>query len=423
MKILIRGWTSIPHSYSIVNCFHLVHLIKNFSDVLTIYIQEMPYFKKEWKTKKIDIFNKEYKDILNSIKTWKGENVDIIYTITYPYILTFDERIKNIPHCVFYTCELGMLTDNMFDIGKIKPNRQLLSRIIEKDEKLYFTTPSNWSANGMTRTFQDLQLCGLKNYVITHGVDTNIFYRLNEINRKKTRHELRQLYNISDNDFVLLNIGAMTSNKGIIYIIWSLHYLVNVLKKSHYKLILKGTGDLYTCKEFLESFLVNLLNKKIMTKEESDNLLRNHIIFTDKTLSFININNLYNSVDMYISPYLAEGFNLTVLEALATGLPVCVPETGSTKEFVRDIYNNNGNDLVYYIKSNVVEKKLQPDFSTYSNNYTTKDVVNSILRCENNYKNILNADITKCSEFIEREYSWNSVSKKLYNYFEKILKK
>jgi glycosyltransferase involved in cell wall biosynthesis len=423
MKILIRGWTSIPHSYSIVNCFHLVHLIKNFSDDLTIYTQEMPYYRKEWETKKINIFNKEYEDILNSIKTWKGEKVDLVYTITYPYILTFDERIKNIPHCVFYTCEFGMLNDTMFNIGKIKPNRQLLSRIIEKDEKLYFTTPSNWSANGMTRTFCDLQLYGLKNYVITHGVDTGIFYRLDETTRKSTRHQLRQLYNISNDDFVLLNIGAMTSNKGIVYIIWAMHYLVNVLKKSHYKLILKGSGDLYTCKEFLESFLISLVNQKIMTKQDSDNLLNGHVIFTDKTLSFSNINNLYNSVDLYISPYLAEGFNLTVLEALAIGLPVCVPETGSTKEFVRDIYNNGGNDLVYYIKSNVVEKKLQTDFSTYSNNYNIGDVVDSILQCENNYKNISNRDVVECSEFIEREYSWNSVSKKLYNYFTKILKK
>jgi len=45
---------------------------------------------------------------------------------------------------------------------------------------------------------------------------------------------------------------------------------------------------------------------------------------------------LYQAADCYVSPYLAEGFNLPVLEAAACGLPVICTGGGSTDDFVTD---------------------------------------------------------------------------------------
>jgi glycosyltransferase involved in cell wall biosynthesis len=45
---------------------------------------------------------------------------------------------------------------------------------------------------------------------------------------------------------------------------------------------------------------------------------------------------LYHAADCYVSSYLAEGFNLPVLEAAACGLPVICTAGGSTDDFVTD---------------------------------------------------------------------------------------
>jgi len=42
---------------------------------------------------------------------------------------------------------------------------------------------------------------------------------------------------------------------------------------------------------------------------------------------------LYQAADAYVSPYLAEGFNLPVLEAAACGLPVICTKGGPTDDF------------------------------------------------------------------------------------------
>jgi glycosyltransferase involved in cell wall biosynthesis len=42
---------------------------------------------------------------------------------------------------------------------------------------------------------------------------------------------------------------------------------------------------------------------------------------------------LLRAADCYVSPYLAEGFNLPVLEAAACGVPVVCTEGGATDDF------------------------------------------------------------------------------------------
>jgi glycosyltransferase involved in cell wall biosynthesis len=42
---------------------------------------------------------------------------------------------------------------------------------------------------------------------------------------------------------------------------------------------------------------------------------------------------LYNMSDAYVSPYRAEGFNLTPLEAAACGVPIIVTSGGATDDY------------------------------------------------------------------------------------------
>lgn len=402
LRVLFQGWTKIPHSYSMVNCFQLVHLYKNFKDKIEIYIEEQPYFRKEWNDKKKMVYPKEYNDIINSFKIWQGENVDVIYSITYPYNISNESG--SIQKCVFYTSEFAWLDETYFSKNTVKfASKSQVQKYILENPNLYFTSPSVWSARGM-------ELLGVQeshNRIITHGVDRTIF-RFD----KSKRNEVRKYYKVRDDDILMINIGAMTQNKGIVQILQALNVLVNVKGYKQYKLLLKGTGDLYTSKGFLEAYIEALEKEKLVTREQMNNLLEKHIIFSDKTLSYERINDLFNASDLYLSPYLAEGFNLTVLESLSTGLSVLVPETGSTKEYINDLYQNGGDRLIYKVKSQV----LLFENGMMQNSIRVEDLVEVLEKFKPN-----NQVQKPLEEYIEEKYSWNAVSKLLFDYLKTIV--
>jgi glycosyltransferase involved in cell wall biosynthesis len=418
IKILFKGWTEIPHSYSIVNGFQLIHLYKNFKDSLDIYIEEMPYYRQEWNNSKKKFFNDEYTNILNNFKKWRGESVDMIYSITYPYNILIDKDAEGntLKKCVYYTSEFGSLLPLYFTTpNELNLNtNDKVAAYLHKNKNLYFTGPSEWSING-------LKLYNIeesRNKLITNGTDLTIFYKKNEDLRKK----IRTFYGVNDTDFLMMNIGAMTKNKGIIHILLTLHKLVNIDKLTHFKLLLKGTGDLYQSKLFLESYFNECVNSKIMTNEDVKNLSENNIIFSDKTMSYETINNLFNACDLYMSPYLAEGFNLTVLEAVTAGCNVLVPRTGSTKEMMEGIYENHGKNFIYYVNSTIEEKNLMKQ-----NTILVDDIADIIKKNEKEMKEKwgkkeeMQPKYEKMREFIENNYSWNFISKELMKYFREIM--
>lgn len=437
IKLLVQGWFSVPHSYSIVNCFQLVHLHKKYGNLLDIYIEERPYFRPEWNNSKKLVYTTEYNNIISSFKQWKGEPIDIVYSITYQYDVT-DIKINDVqvPKCVFYTSEFSWLDKSYFcyvkeagdnfandqNLGAAKygfASEDDLRTYLRMNKQIYFTSPSVWSSNGMP-------LFGVsddRNRIITHGVDTSIF----KLHIDKTQRKLiRNLYKVKDDDILLINIGAMTQNKGIVLIIQALNELVHKQGKTNYKLLLKGTGDLYDSKLFLETYFETLKRDNVLSQEEENNLLTNHIIFTNKTLSYERINDLFNAADLYISPYLAEGFNLTVLESLAAGLPVLVPETGSTQEYINDISNylesneNKTQGYIYKVKSSVIETTT----GMKQNSLHVQDLVDVLLSIEGNLHSMKNERYNKYNvlkEIITKRYSWSVVADLLYSYFQDIL--
>jgi glycosyltransferase involved in cell wall biosynthesis len=344
IKILFQGWLQIPHSYAIVNCFQLVHLYKNYGqDKIDIYVEEMPYFIEEWNNKKMVLYSEEYNTILKQLKTpTKEDTFDLIYRHTYPYNITNDN--VNIPKCIFYTSEYKDLNpDNFIVNDSAQKTNETIAEFLKEHKNIYFTTPSIWSSKGLEK----YNISNCRNQIITHGVDTNIFYKLDDHKRK----EIRGLYNIKDEEIVFFFCGAMTKNKGIMYVLHLLYILVYKLGKTYYRLILKGTGDIYPTELFLKSYFEEFVMNNVITIEEINNLCTNNIIFINQTLNFPEMNQLYNASDLYLAPYTAEGFALTPLEALASGLSILVPETGSTKEYIELLYRNGGSNLIYYVKS------------------------------------------------------------------------
>ena len=122
---------------------------------------------------------------------------------------------------------------------------------------------------------------------------------------------------------------------------------------------------------------------------------------------------MYNIVDLYVSPYLAEGFNLSPLEALTAGTRVLVPLTGSTEEYMKDIYNNGGSGFITYVKSIVITNQSGQSL----NQIEVDDLISSILGVDIGPK----PDPTHMIEYISKEYSWTKAVESLYEYFLYIL--
>jgi len=415
MKLLVKGWTEIPHSYAIVNCFQLVHLQKKYGNQqLEIYTEEMPYYRKEWEQKKQKIYPDEYYTILNSFKKWNGEKVDLVYNITFPYNI---DLVGNIPKCVFYTSEFSILEPSYFSCtSETLDTRDKLVDYFSDNPNLYFTSPSEWSSRGVA----GFDVPRMRNVTITHGVDIDIFKPLNDQNK---RSQIRKKYGFKDSDIVMVNIGAMTGNKGILLILFALNKLVNEYKHKNYKLLLKGMQDLYTTKEFLSNYIQIMISNKMITKDQINNLLENHIVFLDNTLSFKMMNNLYNACDLYISPYIAEGFNLAPLEALASGLPVIISSHGSTHEYITQLYESGGNKGFIH--------QLQTQTNTLSDGkrqlaINAQVLPEDILAIEQEILELKDCEVryeksTEMRECINASYSWNVVAELLYDYFLEII--
>ena len=271
LRILFRGWRLLQHSYGQIMAFKLVHLWKNYKDNIEFYVQEMPYFREEWKTKQRLVYSDEYNKILKDLKEWNGEEIDLIYSVTYPYNIIINEKneLGKVPKCVFYTSEFARIDHNYFclDNHKFSNDDQVKKYIELNNDSLWFTSPSEWSSRGITRFGPPEQ----KNRIITHGVDGTIFKRVDDIRRKK----IRDVYGVKDDEILLMNIGDMTGNKGILLILQALNFIINkfLTKKNQFEtgknyFVFKKGKNYFFLKKAILKLVKNKLKNYIIKKEK-----------------------------------------------------------------------------------------------------------------------------------------------------------
>ena len=159
-----------------------------------------------------------------------------------------------------------------------------------------------------------------------HGIDTNIFCPDPNIDRQGIRERL----GAGDNNFLFLNIGAMTTNKGIEQLLAA--FTRHRQSNPNALLILKGQDNLYGSG--------GKLNKRLSAVAEAQGVALEEILgglrYIGDDFAPEKMADLYRVADAYVSPYLSEGFNLPVLEAIASGLPIICTAGGPTEDFCSD---------------------------------------------------------------------------------------
>ena len=305
-KLCVEGWRYINNSFAIVNQRQLLELSK-----LSIYLRhkDIPYFNKNWnKTKNANGFSDKENEKLNLIKNPKTtETFDVTYRISSPFNLAPSSSKKTY---IFTTKEFE-LVNSTFKNGKLGD--------FNNRSNHFLAASSNWTKNGLVEFgFNEDQV-----KVLTLGVDPKVFFPISIERRNKIRNK----FGIKKDDFILLSIGAMTENKGIKELILAFAMLRK--KNKNIKLILKDQSNLYDI--FAKSHIKHLKNSKFKSLIDDD--ITSNIIFISNNLNCEQINDLYGISDCYVSPYLAEGFGLTPLEASSSGTPIVITKGGSTDDY------------------------------------------------------------------------------------------
>ncbi|MEG4861445.1 glycosyltransferase family 4 protein [Microcoleus sp. K1-B6] len=310
MQIIVEGWRFIYHSYCVANQFQLLEMLARPRGKIELFHRDMPYIDAAWETK-ISLFDRPNETLLRSIKSPAvNQSADVTLRMYCPWDFSASSSAQT---WVFAATEWGIITSSVLEAMGVK---SIAQTPVNSETKII--TPSAWSKAGLIRSGVEEDRIA----VVSLGVDPQIYYPA----AGDRRQSLRQSFGWS-NYFIFLNIGGQTDRKGIRPLLKAFAAVVD--KYPDARLVLKGSELLYPSRDEIAEACRVVLNDT----ERSRVLPR--LIYTGSQLSFAQIAEFYQAADAYVSPYLAEGFNLPVLEAAACGLPVICTAGGPTDDFTR----------------------------------------------------------------------------------------
>ncbi|MGK7922052.1 MAG: glycosyltransferase family 4 protein [Trichodesmium sp.] len=312
MELIIEGWRFLPHSYAIVNQFQLLEMLN--LPQLKIYHRDMPYISKSWQPV-TGLFPKNVETALHNIPNPSPQQrADATLRMYAPFNLNSSTSNRT---AIFACTEWGSVTKSIIRGMGVNSFADAHSQ-----SDTIIITPSHWSKKGFIHSGANESRVA----VVPLGVNPNIYHPL----PIDERNALRQKLGIN-NSFVFLNVGLMCNkSQGVGRLLKAFATIVERYPDT--KLILKGRDAIFPSQDSIaQAGQVALTNAEMAR-------IRPRIIYVGNTLSFLEMAELYQVADAYVSPYLAEGFNLPVLEAVACGLPVICTRGGPTDDFIHPTF-------------------------------------------------------------------------------------
>jgi glycosyltransferase involved in cell wall biosynthesis len=310
-RLIVEGWRFVAHSYAIVNQWQLLSLSRR-SDV-TASVLDVPLHGRRWQTK-AGLFEPKEEEVLKLMRSAApDEDAEVTLRIFFPFDFS---RSRSRQTAVF-----GTLENQVIRLEQLA-NPQLYDRLRASSAPadVRVVTPSNWSAMGFYRAgFSTDQVL-----IVPHGVDTGTFHPMPD-----SRDEVRSRLAFSQDNFIFLSVGAMTGNKGIDLLLQAFARVSRMYPEA--RLVLKGVDELYRSADFLRS------NMQTVSAEDRQRVIDRTTYFGN-SLTNAEMAQLYQVADTYVSSYRAEGFNMPVLEAAGSGIPIICTRGGSTDDFVTDAF-------------------------------------------------------------------------------------
>ena len=304
-RIVVEGWRFLPHSFVTVNAFQCLEFLKR--ENVDLYHVDQPYLMPGWESK-TGLFPEAYEEALKNISEPAAiEADDRVIRISVPH------DFKPSPSKHVYTF---CVTESGAEDPRITESDIGFAECVKRSDAT-IVTPSAWSRDRLV----DMGAPPERTLVLPHGFAPEIFRPPSE----SERHALRKALGFEG--FVFMNIGTLGGNKGIRMLLYAFARVVE--KHPDVSLFVKGLDLLYPSRSKLEEGLSKVLD------ERARKLVLPRLNYIGGALPFTDMAALYQAADAYVAPYVAEGFNLPVMEAAACGCPAICTQGGPTDEFTR----------------------------------------------------------------------------------------
>ena len=272
-----------------------------------IRVKSIPFSK--WKEFRLGIpfYGETYRQI-------KSMNFDLIHTHTeFSIGLLGRFMAKSLDIPILHTYHT-MYEDYSHYIYNLRYGKGVVKRLIMKGSKLYVKKYDGVIAP-TDKTKLALQSYGVTNdiFVVPTGIDLNHFERYSKSHPKIV--SIMEQYKVNENDRILLSLGRVSEEKSIDSVIQE---LPNVLSRiDNLKLMIVGDGP-YRAK---------------LEKLTQDLGLENHVIFTGR-IPFEEVSYYYSLGSVFISASKTETQGLTIMEAMASSVPVIAYNDTNIKDVI-----------------------------------------------------------------------------------------
>ena len=277
---------------------------------------------------------------INKIKEW---NLDIIHSHTEFGVGTFarimakqlDIPIVHTYHTM-YEDYVHYITKGHFDTASKKMVEYLTKFYCDKTvTELIVPTKKTYDL------FKKKYEYDRNVHIVPTGIEVDRFYKEN--NNPKRTDELRKKYGIKKDDFVVMFVGRLASEKSVDFLIENQVKLIE--KNKNCKLIIIGSGP---------------------DEEEFKSLARslgleNNVIFTGK-VPWEEIHEYYQMASVFVSASHTETQGLTLLEAMAASVPVVALDDEAFRDVIVDELNGflfkDDKGYIYSLEKLMNDKKL-----------------------------------------------------------------
>ena len=176
---------------------------------------------------------------------------------------------------------------------------------------------------------------------VLNGIDTKSFYCA----QPYPRHRLE----LEEKDFIIVYSGRLTKEKGILELIQAIHQLNN----TNIKLLVIG-ADAYGANQRTTKFIQNLQDEALK--------IQDRIKFTGY-IDYQEIPSYLKLADIAVVPSMwEEPFGLTVVEAMAAGLPLITTRSGGIPEICEGVATIiDRNNIVNNLANAILDLYHQPD--------------------------------------------------------------
>lgn len=227
-------------------------------------------------------------------------------------------------------------------------------------------------SNDLAEKVRNLGVDKKKIYILRNAVDTNRFKPIKS-------QMIRKKYDIDENFIILLFVGYLDTFKGVFELLEAF-YEINK-KCSDVILIIVGEGP-----------------KSAEIKEKIQKLSLDKFVILTGKISPLSIHEYYQSTDIFVLPSYTEGIPLSVLEAMACGLPIISSCVGGIPEVVNDGKNGflvlpkNYRGLVEKLGILINNMDLRKEFSKksveiiYENSLNIEQKIDRLLKWYDAYR-------------------------------------